>query len=102
VPEVSRRAKAAALLAAQVLVLLLQPLTAYAANNTTNPLQKAVNLANTVADALKKLAYTIIVIAAFIGAINYAFGKGPEWLGRAALAAIALSAVLWLIGQFMG
>ena len=86
-----------------IVATLLLATAAYAQNETsaTNPLEKAAGLANQVASYLKKIAYAIIVIAAFIGVINYAFGRGPEWLGRAVMAAIALSVVLWLIGQFL-
>jgi len=87
-----------------ITTLLLLATAAHAQTNktsATNPLKKAASLADQVANYLKKIAYAIIVIAAFVGVINYAFGRGPEWLGRAVMAAIAISVVLWIIGQFI-
>lgn len=87
-----------------IITLLLLATAAHAQTNktnATNPLEKAASLADQVAGYLKKIAYAIIVIAAFVGVINYAFGRGPEWLGRAVMAAIAISVVLWIIGQFI-
>ena len=99
------RARVAALYI--VLVLLASwPVIAYAqssnGSNQSNPLTKVENVTNQVAGALKGIAYAVITIAAFIGVIHYAMGRGPEWLGRAVMAAVALSVVLWIIGQFMG
>ena len=87
-----------------IITLLLLATAAHAQTNktnATNPLEKAASLADQVASYLKKIAYAIIVIAAFVGVINYAFGRGPEWLGRAVLAAFLISVVLWIIGQFI-
>ena len=86
-----------------IITLLLLATAAHAqTNNTTNPLEKATSLADQVAGYLKKIAYAIIVIAAFVGVINYAFGRGPEWLSRAVLAAFLISLVMWIISYFIG
>lgn len=86
------------------LAQLAPPPIAYAANTTnkTNPLQKAVSLANQVADALQKLAYAMVVIAFFVGVIHWAMGRGPEWLSRAILAAFAIATGMWIISYFIG
>ena len=102
--------RAAAVLAT-VLALLAQltpPLIASAAttttpaNNTGNPLEKAVSLTETLADGLRKLAASMITVAALVGVIHYAMGRGPEWLGRAVMAAVLLSIVTWVVSYFIG
>ena len=88
-----------------IITLLLLATAAHAQTNktnATNPLEKAAGLADQVAGYLKKIAYAIIVIAAFVGVINYAFGRGPEWLSRAVLAAFLISLVMWIISYFIG
>jgi len=99
------RARAAAVLAT-ILALVAQlalPLIAYAeATNTAaaaNGLERITSAAEQLANWLKTIAYIVLVIGAFIGVLNYVFGKGPEWLARVAGAAIILSVVLWIIGQ---
>ena len=98
------RARVAALYI--VLVLLASwPIIACAQNtqtNKSNPLTKVENVTNQVASALKGIAYAVITISAFVGAIHYAMGRGPEWLGKAVIAVVALSVVLWIIGRFIG
>ena len=64
-----------------------------------NELEKISSTAQMLADWMKTIAYIVLTIAAFVGVVNYVFGKGPEWLGRAAMASIALAVVLWIIGQ---
>ena len=92
------RARVAALI---VLVLLSWPVIAQSAqtNNTNNTLQKITHAANQFTSWLKTIAYIVFVAAAFIGVINYVFGRGPEWLGRVAMGAVALAVVLWFIAQ---
>ncbi len=101
------RARAAATLATLALLAqLVLPLIAYAETTntitTTNPLEKAVSLTNQVADALQKIAYSIVIIAFFVGVIHWSMGKGPEWLSRAILAAFLIAAGMWAIGYFIG
>jgi len=93
------RARVAALYI--VLVLLASwPIIACAQSAQTNKtLQKIAHAASQFTSWLKTIAYIVFVAAAFIGVINYVFGRGPEWLGRVAMGAVALAVVLWFIAQ---
>ncbi|BES82564.1 hypothetical protein [Pyrodictium abyssi] len=82
-------------------------LVAYAQTETTTnvsipAVEKVVGTADYLAGKLKTLASAVIVIAGLVGVINYATGKGPEWLWRAAMAAVLVAAFFWFIGYVMG
>lgn len=87
------------------LLPLLAPAKAYAQNMTNTsikPFEKAVSLADQVANYLKRIAYAVVIIAFFIGVIHWAFGRGPEWISRAVIAAFLISLGMWIIGYFLG
>ena len=86
------------------LLPLLAPAKAYAqkTNTSIKPFEKAVSLADQVANYLKRIAYAVVIIAFFIGVIHWAFGRGPEWISRAVIAAFLISLGMWIIGYFLG
>lgn len=89
-----------ALSVAALLALVSAQLAVVAYAQTENDtLEKISGTAERLADWMKTIAYVVLIIGAFVGVVNYMMGKGPEWLGRVAAAAILVAVVLWIIGQ---